>query len=314
MRRTKKERKQRIAEIEARLQSTRETLTASLHSSWDEIERLKEENISLKAKITDLESMLNVRYLLLNQTLELTGKTDISSYNQPSCGENVKRHDGKSLETTSSSTISPDVEQIAGSKDVLDPKAKRHTIPGSSKNCWEANVSQRTSKGNKPEKPQKIASLQNLRPHRTDKSTWSCPTAVHGSQPERSKIPLVVMASGVANKLRMRQEKAATSQQENDLRRVFNSMDAACAVTLQDLQSKLQGKEAAILTLQRAKVIQEVTLSSLDMELEDLEITNMSMEECCSKVQQLQSQSDELDVEISKMNSLLKTAASERGR
>ena len=83
---------------------------------------------------------------------------------------------------------------------------------------------------------------------------------------------------------------------------------------MQDLQSKLQGKEAAILTLQRTKVIQEVTLSSLDMELEDLEINNMTMEECRSKVHLLQSKSDELDVNISRMNRILKSMTSERGR
>lgn len=309
MRRSKKERKQLIADIEARLQRTRETLTASLHSSWDEIEKLKEENISLKAEITDLESMLHVRYLLLNRILEQTGEIDISPYHQPSSGENVNRHDCTSRKTLSASTISPDVGQEAGSKDAFEKKAKRHTIPGGRKNCWEANVSQHMSKGNEPEKPQKTASLPYLGPPRTDKSIWSCPNALLGSQAERSNIPL-----DVANKLRMRQEKAPMSQQENDLRRVFNSMDTACAVTVQDLQSKLQGKEAAILTLQRTKVIQEVTLSSLDMELEDLEINNMTMEECRSKVHLLQSKSDELDVNISRMNRILKSMTSERGR
>lgn len=312
MRRIKKERKQRIAEMEAKLQSTRETITAALRSSWDEIEMLKEQNITLKTQITDLESALNVRYLILNQSLEQSSKTGAPIDPHLSYQDSGNLLDG-SCKATSAPMLSKKIDQVG--KDEVSRMDKRHTIPKYRDECGKVNTTLHNSKENiagmRPEMKHKFASFQQLRLPRTDKSISSCPATLQRLS-EHSKIPIFVRASCAANQLSKKREKKSTSQHEQDLRRVLNSMDATCALTLQDLQSKLQGTEAAILTLQKAKVIQEVTIASLDLELEDLEVNSLSMEECWSEIAMLKSQIDELDAAISKMHRILDAGTAER--
>ena len=50
--------KQRIAALEAKLESTHAAMKDVLLSAWDEIDDLKQQNVGMKTQITELESAL----------------------------------------------------------------------------------------------------------------------------------------------------------------------------------------------------------------------------------------------------------------
>lgn len=300
--------KQRIAALEAKLESTHAAMKDVLLSAWDEIDDLKQQNVGMKTQITELESALNLRFLVLNQRNKSAHSTGVptnckastpqgnvteeeegssSAFENPSHRENKQR-----LKMPRRATFAV-ASSDQGSHGFSTPRLiKRFTIP-----LQEMGFSKTNNETDAPVK-------RNFRKS-AEPSIQSCPeSSIRSNLSGRVTIPLIVQASRAANHLRKtfestRREKAMTSQ-EMDLRRVFDSMDMTCAITMHDLQSKLQGKEAAITTLQKTRLIQDVTIASLDLEVVEQELTDLSLEECREKLKFLQMRRDDLDRKISK--------------
>mmetsp|Transcript_6781 Transcript_6781/g.9873 ORF Transcript_6781/g.9873 Transcript_6781/m.9873 type:complete len:320 (-) Transcript_6781:470-1429(-) len=300
--------KQRIAALEAKLESTHAAMKDVLLSAWDEIDDLKQQNVSMKTQITELESALNLRFLVLNQRNKSASSTGVPLNCKASTPQgNVTEEEGSStalenpshrenkqrLKMPRRATIAV-ASSDQGSHGFSTPRLiKRFTIPLQEMGFSKAN--------NETDAPMKRNFRKSAQP-----SIQSCPeSSIRSNLSERVTIPLIVQASRAANHLRKtfdstRRDKAMTSQ-EMDLRRVFDSMDMTCAITMHDLQSKLQGKEAAIATLQKTRLIQDVTIASLDLEVVEQELTNLSLEECREKLKFLQMRGDELDRKISRL-------------
>jgi hypothetical protein len=126
-------------------------------------------------------------------------------------------------------------------------------------------------------------------------------TKTAGSDPGRRIIyaaaavaaPAVAIA-GSLKRLHPSNRPHKMTEHEKDLRRMIQSMTTGFTVTIDTIQEKLQGKQAAISTLQKINVLRQENLKGLQTELEDLDQRDDERQTIGSDVADLKSHSDEI--------------------